>query len=186
MKERIVSTGEGKEGVTLPEDYLRELELIPGAEVEITIDKKKKWPRKVSAGEGHDAVLIVVAGEMSVVLNRRTFTVSAGEAFRVDGPDEACLENTGERESVYMLAAGRKDGAPSDVDGISEPSSVESNAPCVAPEGAGIADIELPELDTAGLSGLGADDAGLDETEFEITREDSGTTDYEEDFDDER
>ncbi len=43
MKERIVSTGEGKEGVTLPEDYLRELELIPGAEVEITMDKKNKW-----------------------------------------------------------------------------------------------------------------------------------------------
>lgn len=43
MKEKIVKTGEGKEGVTLPEDYLRFLELIPGAEVEITLDKGRKW-----------------------------------------------------------------------------------------------------------------------------------------------
>jgi len=43
MKTKIVSTGEGKEGITLPEEFLRELELIPGAEVEVTLDKKKKW-----------------------------------------------------------------------------------------------------------------------------------------------
>ena len=33
----------GTEGVALPEDYLRRLELIPGAEVELLLDKKKKW-----------------------------------------------------------------------------------------------------------------------------------------------
>jgi len=43
MKERIIKTGEGKEGVTLPEDYLRFLELIPGAEVEVRLDEKRKW-----------------------------------------------------------------------------------------------------------------------------------------------
>lgn len=43
MKEKIVKIEKGKEGVTLPEDYLRYLELIPGAEVEIALDKKKKW-----------------------------------------------------------------------------------------------------------------------------------------------
>lgn len=43
MKEKIVRVAEGKEGVALPEEYLRYLELIPGAEVEVRLDKKKKW-----------------------------------------------------------------------------------------------------------------------------------------------
>jgi antitoxin component of MazEF toxin-antitoxin module len=43
MKTRIVRIAQGKEGVELPEDFLRELELIPGAEVELVIDKKRKW-----------------------------------------------------------------------------------------------------------------------------------------------
>jgi len=43
MKEKIVRVDKGKEGVALPEDYLRYLELIPGADVELTLDKKKKW-----------------------------------------------------------------------------------------------------------------------------------------------
>ena len=43
MKEKIVKMEQGKEGVSLPGDFLRHLELIPGAEVELTLDKKKKW-----------------------------------------------------------------------------------------------------------------------------------------------
>jgi antitoxin component of MazEF toxin-antitoxin module len=43
MKENIVMIEKGKEGIALPEDYLRFLELIPGAEVELVLDKKKKW-----------------------------------------------------------------------------------------------------------------------------------------------
>ena len=43
MRTKIVKITKGKEGVTLPEDYLRYLELIPGAEVEVALDKKKKW-----------------------------------------------------------------------------------------------------------------------------------------------
>lgn len=43
MKERIVRIEKGKEGVALPEEYLRFLELIPGAEVEVRLDRKKKW-----------------------------------------------------------------------------------------------------------------------------------------------
>jgi len=43
MKEKIVRIDKGKEGVALPEEYLRFLELIPGAEVEIRLDKDKKW-----------------------------------------------------------------------------------------------------------------------------------------------
>jgi len=43
MKEKIVRIEKGKEGIALPEEYLRELELIPGAEVEITLDRGKKW-----------------------------------------------------------------------------------------------------------------------------------------------
>lgn len=43
MKEKIVRIEKGREGVALPDDYLRFLELIPGAEVEVKLDKKKKW-----------------------------------------------------------------------------------------------------------------------------------------------
>ena len=43
MKQKIIKIAKGKEGVVLPEDYLRDLELIPGAEVELALDKKKKW-----------------------------------------------------------------------------------------------------------------------------------------------
>ena len=43
MKEKIVKIEKGKEGVALPEGYLRYLDLIPGAEVEVALDKKKKW-----------------------------------------------------------------------------------------------------------------------------------------------
>lgn len=42
MKEKIVKIEKGKEGVVLPDEYIRYLELIPGAEVEITLDKKNR------------------------------------------------------------------------------------------------------------------------------------------------
>lgn len=43
MKEKIVRIGKDTEGVVLPAEFLRFLELIPGAEVELRLDKKKKW-----------------------------------------------------------------------------------------------------------------------------------------------
>lgn len=43
MKEKIVKISKGKEGIVLPGEYLRALELIPGAEVEVRVDKKKQW-----------------------------------------------------------------------------------------------------------------------------------------------
>lgn len=43
MKEKIIRIGKGQEGVVLPEEFLRFLELIPGAEIEVRLDKKKKW-----------------------------------------------------------------------------------------------------------------------------------------------
>ena len=43
MKEKIIRIDKGKEGIVLPEEYLRFLELIPGAEVEVKLDKDKKW-----------------------------------------------------------------------------------------------------------------------------------------------
>ena len=43
MKEKIIRIDKGKEGIVLPEQYLRFLELIPGAEVEVRLDKDKKW-----------------------------------------------------------------------------------------------------------------------------------------------
>jgi len=43
MKEKIVRIEKGKEGIVLPEEYLRFLELIPGAEVEVRLDKARRW-----------------------------------------------------------------------------------------------------------------------------------------------
>ncbi len=43
MKAKIIRINKGSGAVALPEEYLRYLELIPGAEVELLLDKKKKW-----------------------------------------------------------------------------------------------------------------------------------------------
>ncbi|MBI1912561.1 MAG: hypothetical protein HYS21_11245 [Deltaproteobacteria bacterium] len=43
MKEKIIRIEKGKEGIIIPEEFLRFLELIPGAEVELVLDKKNKW-----------------------------------------------------------------------------------------------------------------------------------------------
>ncbi len=43
MKEKIVQIEKGKEGIALPAEFLRYLELIPGAEVEVKLDEDKKW-----------------------------------------------------------------------------------------------------------------------------------------------
>ncbi|MBI5902944.1 MAG: hypothetical protein HZB84_05620 [Deltaproteobacteria bacterium] len=43
MKEKIIRVSKGKEGVALPEEYLRFLDLIPGVDVEVVLDKEKKW-----------------------------------------------------------------------------------------------------------------------------------------------
>ena len=43
MKEKIIQIEKGKTGVPLPKEFLRHLELIPGAEVEIRMDKEKRW-----------------------------------------------------------------------------------------------------------------------------------------------
>lgn len=43
MKEKIIRIDRDKEGVVIPEEFLRHLELIPGAEVEIRLDRKNKW-----------------------------------------------------------------------------------------------------------------------------------------------
>jgi len=43
MKEKIIRLDKGKGAVALPDEYLRDLELMPGSEVEVRLDKKKKW-----------------------------------------------------------------------------------------------------------------------------------------------
>ena len=43
MKTKILVIEKGKEGICIPEKFLLELELVPGSEVEIALDKNKKW-----------------------------------------------------------------------------------------------------------------------------------------------
>lgn len=42
-KAKIIRIEKGKEGVTLPQEFLRRLELIPGSEVELYLDRTRKW-----------------------------------------------------------------------------------------------------------------------------------------------
>lgn len=42
MRDKIIKIEKGKEGVALPGEYLRFLELIPGAEVEVILDRENK------------------------------------------------------------------------------------------------------------------------------------------------
>ncbi|MBI5885438.1 MAG: hypothetical protein HZB85_02515 [Deltaproteobacteria bacterium] len=43
MKTKIIRVGKDAEGVAIPGEMLRMLGLIPGAEVEVILDKKRKW-----------------------------------------------------------------------------------------------------------------------------------------------
>lgn len=43
MKTKIIRINKDAEGVAIPAELLRQLELIPGAEVEVRLDKKRKW-----------------------------------------------------------------------------------------------------------------------------------------------
>lgn len=139
----------------------------------------KGQPKRVSAGSGRDAVLFVVDGKLKVTQGRHAFDVSAGEAFCIEGISIACIENTSDREAAYMLSAGRcASETDSDETG---PIAVKSETPCSSPSTGSLDTDPLPELDTSGLSALSPDDTGLDETEFEITREDSDNPGYDED-----
>ncbi len=40
---KIIKIEKGTEGIALPEDFLRKLELTLGSEVEISLDEKSKW-----------------------------------------------------------------------------------------------------------------------------------------------
>jgi len=40
MKEKIIHLGKGGEGIVLPQEYLRYLELTPGTEVRVELDKE--------------------------------------------------------------------------------------------------------------------------------------------------
>ncbi len=40
---KIIKLEKGTEGVALPEDFLRRLELTAGSEVEVRLDEKRRW-----------------------------------------------------------------------------------------------------------------------------------------------
>lgn len=41
--EKVVKIEKGIEAITIPEDFLREMGLVPGSDVELFMDKQKKW-----------------------------------------------------------------------------------------------------------------------------------------------
>ena len=43
MKEKILKIEKGTEAVQIPEEFMVELNLTPGSDVEVLIDKKKQW-----------------------------------------------------------------------------------------------------------------------------------------------
>lgn len=104
--------------------------------------------RKVVCAAGHEEIICVVKGALSVHKGKSSFTVTAGEAFHAREGETLYLETVGSDEAVYM-AAGSLNAA------AARPDRAEKRPAAPVPE-------SIAE----------APDAEDEEDEFEITTED--------------
>lgn len=107
--------------------------------------------RKIACAAGHEEIICVVKGAVSVQKGKSSFTVTAGEAFHAAEGETLYLETVGSDAAVYM-AAGSLNAA------AARPAQAEKRVAAPAPE----AVEEAPDFEDA-------EDA---EDEFEITTED--------------
>ncbi len=74
--------------------------------------------RAISAKDGHEEILYVVKGNINVKNGRSAFQISSGEAFQLKANDKYLLENSGDKEAVFITAgshlAKEKKEAPED------------------------------------------------------------------------
>ncbi|MBI5468208.1 MAG: hypothetical protein HY891_03660 [Deltaproteobacteria bacterium] len=114
--------------------------------------------RKVVCAAGHEEIICVVKGALSVRKGKSSFSVTAGEAFHAGEGETLYLETVGNDEAVYM-AAGSLNAA------AARPAPAEKRPAAPEPE-----------------SIVQAPDAEDDEDEFEITTEDEPQTEEEKDI----
>ncbi len=76
--------------------------------------------RKISPGRGHEEILFVVKGSITVRSDKYTFPVSAGEAFHAKGEETFFLDNPGNSEAVYIAAGGHSSNSRHGEEGAGE------------------------------------------------------------------
>lgn len=57
--------------------------------------------------EGHEEIICVVKGTMTVSCGKKSFTVSAGEAFNPGSGNEVAMDNAGQSEAIFISARSR-------------------------------------------------------------------------------
>ncbi len=57
--------------------------------------------------EGHEEIVCVVKGTMTVSCGKKSFTVSAGEAFNPGSGNEVAMDNAGQSEAIFISARSR-------------------------------------------------------------------------------
>ncbi|MDP2688488.1 MAG: hypothetical protein Q8P48_00105 [Deltaproteobacteria bacterium] len=61
---------------------------------------------KLALPEGHEEIICVIKGEITVSCGKKSFTVSAGEAFNPGPAKTLSLDNAAEGEAIYISARG--------------------------------------------------------------------------------
>ncbi len=62
--------------------------------------------REAAPLKGHEAILYLIKGEISITREDKSFTISSGEAFHIKEGESVMLENLSDKESVYLMAGG--------------------------------------------------------------------------------
>lgn len=70
--------------------------------------RPREKQRLVNPGEGHEEIVLAVKGDLEVT-GYRTGTLREGSAFHLTGDNECYLENTSDRDAVYIIAGGHAD-----------------------------------------------------------------------------
>jgi len=86
---------------------------------------------KVALNEGHEEIICVVKGTMTVSCGKKSFSVSAGEAFNPGAGGEVTMDNTGEGEAIFISARSR---ACAPAEKAAQPRRGAAPAPPSAPE----------------------------------------------------
>jgi len=64
--------------------------------------------RTFSSEPGHDAIVCMMRGRLDVRIGRDAFSVSAGEAFHLDGSGPIEIDNTADEEAVFIAATSAR------------------------------------------------------------------------------
>jgi len=71
--------------------------------------RPREKQRLVKPGEGHEEIVLAVKGDLEVT-GYRTGTLREGSAFHITGDNECSLDNTSDRDAIYIIAGGHAEG----------------------------------------------------------------------------